>query len=92
MSSDVGGLSEQTVQTNFGIPSDKYLALDFEGFEQAIDILGGVDLAVDKKMDYDDNWGHLHIHFQPGTFLLDGKHALEYVRHSTLCVGSVDQQ
>ena len=42
-------LSEQTVQENLGIPSDKYIALDFEGFEQAIDILGGVDLAVDKK-------------------------------------------
>ncbi len=59
-------LSEQTVQDNFGIPSEKYVALDFDGFEQAIDILGGVDLVVDKKMDYDDNWGHLHIHLKPG--------------------------
>ncbi len=73
-------LSEQTVQDNFGIPSDKYLALDFEGFEQAIDILGGVDLTVDKKMDYDDNWGHLHIHLKPGFQHLDGKQAMGFVR------------
>ena len=73
-------LSEQTVQENFGIPSDKYLALDFEGFEKAIDILGGVDLVVDKKMDYDDNWGHLHIHLKPGFQHLDGKQAMGFVR------------
>ena len=73
-------LSEQTVQENFGIPTDKYVALDFQGFEQAIDILGGVDLTVDKKMDYDDNWGHLHIHLNPGFQHLDGKDAMGFVR------------
>ncbi len=73
-------LSEQTVQENFGIPSDKYVALDFQGFEQAIDILGGVDLTVDKKMDYDDNWGHLHIHLKPGFQHLDGRQAMGFVR------------
>jgi len=73
-------LSEQTVQENFGIASDKYIALDFEGFEQAIDILGGVDLAVDKKMDYDDNWGHLHIHLMPGMQHLNGTQAMGFVR------------
>jgi len=78
----IGGpaLSEQTVQENFGVSSDKYLALDFEGFEQAIDLLGGVDLAVDKKMDYDDNWGHLHIHLKPGFQHLNGKQAMGFVR------------
>jgi LCP family protein required for cell wall assembly len=73
-------LSEKVVQDTFGIPSDKYIALDFEGFEQAIDILGGVDLAVDKKMDYDDNWGHLHIHLKPGFQHLNGKQAIGFVR------------
>ena len=73
-------LSEATVLENFGIPSDKYFALDFEGFEQAIDILGGVDLVVDKKMDYDDNWGHLHIHLKPGMQHLNGKQAMGFVR------------
>lgn len=73
-------LSEQTVQENFGIPSDKYLALDFDGFEQAINILGGVNLVVDKKMDYDDNWGHLHIHLKPGFQHLDGRQAMGFVR------------
>ncbi len=78
----IGGpaLSEKVVQDNFGIASDKYLALDFEGFEKAIDLLGGVDLAVDKKMDYDDNWGHLHIHLKPGMQHLNGQQAMGFVR------------
>ncbi len=73
-------LSEKVVQDTFGIPTDKYLALDFEGFEQAIDALGGVDLTVDKKMDYDDHWGHLHIHLKPGRQHLNGRQAIGFVR------------
>ena len=73
-------LTEQTVQNNFGIPTDKYAAIDFEGFEEAIDKLGGVDLNVDKKMDYDDNWGHLHIHLKPGMQHLNGQQAMGFVR------------
>lgn len=74
------GLTKETVLQNFGIPTDKYVALDFEGFEQAIDELGGVDLVVDKKMDYDDNWGHLHIHLKPGLQHLNGQQAMGFVR------------
>ncbi len=73
-------LSEQTIQQNFGIPSDHYVALDFAGFQQAIDQLGGVDLTVDKQMDYDDNWGHLHIHLKPGFQHLNGQQAMGFVR------------
>jgi LCP family protein required for cell wall assembly len=73
-------LTAETVKKNFGIPTDKYVALDFQGFEKAIDLLGGVDLTVDKKMDYDDNWGHLHIHLKPGPQHLDGQQAMGFVR------------
>jgi len=78
----IGGppLSAQTVQENFGIPTDHYVALDFDGFEKAIDLLNGVDLTVDKKMDYDDNWSHLHIHLLPGPQHLDGQQAMGFVR------------
>jgi LCP family protein required for cell wall assembly len=73
-------LCAQTITTNYGIPIDHYAALDFEGFEQAIDHLNGVTLAVDKKMDYDDNWGHLHIHLLPGMQHLSGQQAMGFVR------------
>lgn len=78
----IGGpqLSAETVQQMFGIPTDHYVALDFDGFQQAIDLLHGVDLTVDRKMDYDDNWGHLHIHLLPGYQHLDGEQAMDFVR------------
>jgi LCP family protein required for cell wall assembly len=73
-------LAEMTIARNFGIPVDHYVALDFDGFQQAIDLLGGVNCTVDKKMDYDDNWGHLHIHLLPGYQHLDGEQAMDFVR------------
>ena len=57
-----------------------FFAIDYNGFRSLIDAMGGVYVRVTESMNYDDNWGHLHIHFQPGTYLLDGKRALEYVR------------
>lgn len=73
-------LTARTVEGNFGIPTDQFVTLDFAGFEKAIDLLGGVDLNVDKRMDYDDNWGHLHIHLRPGMQHLDGQQAMGFVR------------
>jgi len=40
----------------------------------------GVDVNVDRKMDYDDDWGHLHIHLTPGFQHLTGQQAMGYVR------------
>ena len=31
-------------------------------------------------MDYDDNWGHLHIHLRPGYQHLNGEQAMGFVR------------
>lgn len=73
-------LTASTVSENFGIPMDNYVALDFDGFKKAIDILGGVDCNVDKRMDYDDNWGNLHIHLSPGKQHLTGAQAVGFAR------------
>jgi LCP family protein required for cell wall assembly len=62
----------------FAIPY--FFTIDYGGFRSLIDALGGVYVRVSEPMNYDDNWGHLHIHFEPGTYLLGGKQALEYVR------------
>jgi LCP family protein required for cell wall assembly len=70
-------LSSGTAQV-FDIPY--YFTIDYGGFRAFIDAIGGVYVKITEPMNYDDSWGHLHIHFEPGTYLLDGKHALEYVR------------
>jgi len=73
-------LVQQTIAKNFGVTDDQYISIDFVGFEKAIDEMGGVDLVVDRKMDYDDNWGHLHIHLKPGLQHLNGNQAMGFVR------------
>ena len=70
-------LSSGTAQA-FTMPY--FFTIDYGGFRSLIDSLGGVYVKVTEPMNYDDSWGHLHIHFEPGTYLLDGKRALEYVR------------
>ncbi len=71
-------LSSGTAQV-FDIPY--FFTIDYGGFRAFIDAIGGVYVKVSEPMNYDDSWGHLHIHFEPGTYLMDGKHALEYVRY-----------
>lgn len=85
-------LAMDTIERFTGVRPDHYLLINFEGFEKAIDAIGGLEINVDKKLDYDDNWGNLHIHLKPGKQLLDGKQAIGFVRfrHSNTGVGDSD--
>lgn len=58
-----------------------YLQIDYTGFKKMVDLLGGVQVTIDEPMHYDDNWGKLHIHFDPGVVNLTGQKALEYIRY-----------
>jgi len=57
-----------------------FFTIDYKGFRSAIDAMGGITIKVTEPMHYDDNWGNLHIHFDPGIHRMNGKQALEYVR------------
>ena len=57
-----------------------FITIDYGGFRAFIDGIGGIYIKVTEPMNYDDSWGHLHIHIDPGVSFLDGKRALEYVR------------
>jgi len=79
----VGGpeLCRQTVEELLGAPVEHYVAVNFDGFQHIVDLLGGLDLEVEKRMKYDDNWGNLHIDLYPGLQHLDGYEAMGYVRY-----------
>ncbi|MHB0936137.1 MAG: LCP family protein [Armatimonadota bacterium] len=62
------------------IPIDYYVRIQTGGFKKIVDALGGVEIDVEKQMDYDDNYQNLYIHLKPGRQLLDGKQAMGYVR------------
>jgi LCP family protein required for cell wall assembly len=73
-------LAMRTVGSLLGVQPEHAVVVDFTGFEKAIDAMGGVELTVDRNMDYDDNWGDLHIHLKKGRQRLNGKQALGFVR------------
>lgn len=59
---------------------NRTVKVDFQGFVSIIDMMGGVDLDIENPMNYDDNWGKVHIHFEKGPVHLDGQKALGFVR------------
>jgi LCP family protein required for cell wall assembly len=73
-------LAMRTVGGLLGVQPEHAVVVDFTGFEKAIDAMGGVSVTVDRNMDYDDDWGNLHIHLRKGRQRLNGKEALGFVR------------
>ena len=71
-------LLEDTVSNLLNVPIDYYAMVDFAGFEDIIDALGGVDIDVDKRMYY-QTYDTL-IDIPAGLQHLDGEKALQYVR------------
>ncbi len=63
-----------------GTHVDATLAVDPRGAKQLVDALGGLNIDVEHEMDYDDNYGDLHIHLKKGEQYLDGGQTLEYMR------------
>jgi len=76
--------TEDTIAWNLGIPVDKYVVVDFAGFKQTIDALGGVDVDVPKRIVDDayptEDFGIELLVIEPGPTHMDGELALKYVR------------
>lgn len=82
-------LTRQTVESLLGIKVDYHLLVNFQGFVQAVDALGGVTVDIPRAMDYDDNAQNLHIHLRPGRHRLSGTEALGFVRYRSDGLGDV---
>jgi LCP family protein required for cell wall assembly len=84
--------SEAVVSQWLGVPNfDRYVVLRIDTMKDLINALGGVTVDVENSdalkgdgpngpVDYDDSWGHLHVHLQPGAQHLDGDQAVGYAR------------
>lgn len=73
-------LTVKTVENLLKVNIPYYVRVDFRAFAELVDEVGGVELNVEKAMNYDDNSQDLHIHLKPGKQILDGDKALQYVR------------
>jgi polyisoprenyl-teichoic acid--peptidoglycan teichoic acid transferase len=83
---ELGGerLLIRTVRETFGLRIDHFVEVNFRGFGQIVDALGGVYVPVDQRY-YNKNVGtaetdYANIDLHPGYQKLDGKQALEFVR------------
>lgn len=63
-----------------GLPIHFFMTVDFDGFKEVIDVLGGVDFEIPFHMKYDDPYQNLHIDLKPGMQHLDGQAAHDFVR------------
>lgn len=77
-------LAKDTVQYNFGVPVHYYMRINFSGFEQIIDRIGGIEIDVpmtihDEKYPAPDN-SYMTFHIDAGLQFLDGATALKYAR------------
>lgn len=77
-----GGINllKMTVENFMGLSIHHFGVVDFEGFQDIINALGGVSIHVEKDMYYVDQAGSLKINLKSGPQVLDGQKALEYVR------------
>lgn len=73
-------LAVATVQSAFSIPIDRYVVVDVQGLKKLFEILGPIDVLVEKRMSYTDNASGLHIALDSGLQGLDSGQAEQYVR------------
>lgn len=73
----VGGIpyEQQVVENLTGLKIDHYLLIDFNGFQDLVDAVGGIQIDVPEAFTVsDDMW------FEAGPQTMDGQHALAYAR------------
>jgi LCP family protein required for cell wall assembly len=73
-------LVRRTVEGFVGVDVDYVISINYRGFVQVVDSLGGVDMTVERAMHYDDRRGNTHIHIDAGEHHFDGEQALNYAR------------
>lgn len=68
------------VEDIFNIEIEHSFLIHFETLIQLVDAVGGIEVNVDRSMQYDDPTDNTHIYFEPGLQQLDGEQALNYAR------------
>jgi LCP family protein required for cell wall assembly len=66
----------RTLEGNTDIRVDHFVVIDFAGFQQMVDALGGIEVCLPEEVSDAD----AHFELAEGRHVLDGKQALGYVR------------
>lgn len=68
----------ETVENFLDIKVDHYVALNFDAFRDLIDVMGGIELDVERKIFHNVRTDHVYLY--PGVQTISGQEALRYVR------------
>ena len=63
-----------------GIKIDRVVTLDFDHFQDLVNLVGGVPITVKKHLKYTDKAGGLYIDLKPGYQVMNGYDAMSFVR------------
>jgi LCP family protein required for cell wall assembly len=81
------GAVTRTVEHLLGIKIDHHVLIDFEGFKEVVDLLGGIDVTVPEPGVDDPFYSETELPgdyypcvFEPGQYHMDGSQALCYAR------------
>lgn len=83
-----GRFASDTISRLLGVPVSNYLALDFQGFREMIDTVGGIDVNVPDSFsarypandDSEVDPNSIVVHFTKGVEHMNGERAIEFAR------------
>jgi LCP family protein required for cell wall assembly len=73
-------LTKKIISNLFNIHIDYIILIKQKAIKELVDAIGGVYINVEKDMNYNDNWGNLHINLKKGYQLLNGDQVIGYIR------------
>jgi LCP family protein required for cell wall assembly len=79
------GLLAETLQANYGLRVDHYLAVNLNSFERFIDAIGGIDVYLPQDV-YRKRFGEPELFLKAGSHHLDGREA-ELLARSRIEIG-----
>lgn len=74
-------LAKRVVGDLLDVQVDYHVTVDLSGFRELIDVIGGVDFDVPKRMEYYDPTDGTSIDLEAGPQRLNGDKALQFVRY-----------
>jgi len=88
-------LAMRTVQYNLGVPIHHYVRINFRGFIELVDLIGGIDVYVEEEINdptYPDaHYGYDPLYIPAGWVHMDGELALKYARTRHSAGGDFDR-
>lgn len=73
--------ARQAAEMVVGQRIDRVVEIDYRAFQEMVDMVGGVDVFINKPLRYSDRAGGLFINLKPGRRHLNGYDAMGFVRY-----------